>query len=208
MCLALGHEGAEGWLDQEDEDDLAGELYAEEDMYPAIAKAPEVGIPELAPDLSGEQLVQLQDLLKEYSSVIQAKPGQTTVIEHEIHVENAAPVRHRAYQIPYSQREAVKKELDAMLKAGVVRPSTSPWASPIVIVEKKDGGLRFCVDYRRLNQLLKFDAYPMPRIEEVFESVGSSTVITTLDLASGYWQIPIAEGSREKTAFATPCGLF
>ena len=77
-----------------------------------------------------------------------------------------------------------------------------------MIVEKKDGGLRLCVDYRRLNQLSKFDAYPMPCIKEVFESVGSSTVITTLDLASGYWQIPIAEGSREKTAFATPFGLF
>ena len=70
------------------------------------------------------------------------------------------------------------------------------------------GGLRFCVDYRRLNQLSKFDAYPMPRIEEVFESVSSSMVITTLDLASGYWQIPMAEGSQEKTAFATPFGLF
>ena len=61
-----------------------------------------------------------------------------------------------------------------MLEAGVIRPSTSPWTSPIVIVEKKDGGLRFCVDYRRLIQLSKFDAYPMPHIEEVFESVGSS----------------------------------
>ena len=217
VCLALDPEGAEDWLDPEgaedwlgpeDEDDLAGELYAEEDMYPVIAEAPEVGIPQLAPDLSEEQLVQLQDLLKDYSLVTQAKPGRTSVIEHEIHVGNAAPVRQRAYWIPYSQREAVKKELDAMLEAGVVRPSTSLWASPIVIVEKKDGGLRFCVDYRRLNQLSKFDAYPMPRIEEVFESVGSSTVITTLDLASGYWQIPMAEGSREKTAFATPFGLF
>ena len=72
-----------------------------------------------------------------------------------------------------------------MLEAGVVRPSTSPWALPIVIVEKKDGGLRFCVDYCRLNQLSKFDAYPMPRIEEVFESVGSSTMITTFRL--GQW---------------------
>ena len=90
MCLALDPEGAEDWLGQEDEDDLAGELYAEEDLYPVIAEAPEVGIPELAPDLSGEQLVQLQDLLKEHSLVIQAKPGRITVIEHEIHVENAA----------------------------------------------------------------------------------------------------------------------
>ena len=173
-----------------------------------IAETPEVGIPELAPDLSGEQLVQLQDLLEEYSLVIQAKPGWTTVIKHEIHVENAAPVRQRAYRIPYSQWEAVKKELDKMLEVGVVCPSTRTWASPIVMVEKKDDGLRFCVDYRRLNQLSKFDTYPIPRIEEVFESVGSSTVITTLDLASGYWQIPMAEGSQEKSEFTTPFGLF
>ena len=95
-----------------------------------------------------------------------------------------------------------------MLEVGLVYLSTSLWASPIVIVEKTDEGLWFCVDYRRPNQLSKFDAYPMPRIEEVFESVGSSTVITTLDLANGYWQIPMAEGSREKTAFATPFSLF
>ena len=75
MCLALDPEGAEDWLGQGDEDDLASELYTEEDLYPAIAEAPEVGIPELAPDLSREQLVQLQGLLKEYSVVIQAKPG-------------------------------------------------------------------------------------------------------------------------------------
>ena len=122
VCLALDPEGAEDWLGQEDEDDLAGELYAEEDLYPVIAEAPEVGIPELAPDLSGEQLVQLQDLLEEYSLVIQAKPGRTTVIKHEIHVENAAPVRQRVYRIPYSQWEAVRKELDKMLEAGVFCP--------------------------------------------------------------------------------------
>ena len=98
-------------------------MYAEEDLYSAIAEAPKVGIPELAPHLSGGQLVQLQDLLKEYSLVIQAKPGSTTIIEHGIHVKNATPICQMAYQIPYSQREAVKKELDGMLGAGVVHPS-------------------------------------------------------------------------------------
>ncbi len=75
-------------------------------------------------------------------------------------------------------------------------------------MEKKDGGDRFCVDFRKLNQVAKFDAYPMPRIGEVFESIGSSTIVTTLDLASGYWQIPLAPSAREKTAFTTPFGLF
>ena len=102
----------------------------------------------------------------------------------------------------------IKKELDEMLAADIIRPSTSPWASPVVLVGKKDEGVRFCVDYRKLNQLAKFDAYPMPRVEEIFESIGSSTVISTLDLAKGYWQIPMAPDSKEKTAFTTPFGLY
>ena len=95
-----------------------------------------------------------------------------------------------------------------MLEAKVIRPSTSPWASPIVLVPKKDGGVRFCVDYRKLNAKASFDAYPMPRVEEMFESIGAAKVISTLDLAKGYWQIPMSRSSREKTAFATPFGLF
>lgn len=88
-----------------------------------------------------------------------------------------------------------------MLKARVIRPSTSPWASPIVLVTKKDRGVRFCVDYRKLNKVARFDAYPMPRIEELIDTVGPAKVISTLDLAKGYWQIPMDEGSRDKTAF-------
>jgi len=74
-----------------------------------------------------------------------------------------------------------------MLQAGVVRPSTSPWASPIVLVTKKDGSVQFCVDYRKLNLVAKFDAYPMPsRVEELINTVGPATVISTLDIAKGY----------------------
>ena len=94
--------------------------------------------------------------------------------------------------------------IQAMLDAQIIRPSSSPWA----LVDKKDGTVQFCVDYRKLNLVAKFDAYPMPCIEEVMESIGAATVITTLDLAKGYWQIPLAESSKEKSAFATPFGLF
>ena len=89
----------------------------------------------------------------------------------------------------------MKDELDKMLKMGVIRPSTSPWASPVVIVPKKDGGVRFCVDYRKLNRVAKFDAYPMPRIDDVIEKVGKARYISTLDLARAYWQIPMSESS-------------
>ena len=157
----------------------------------------------VAPNLPDGQQRQLQDIMAEFPRVFEAKPGCTSIIQHEIHVGDTAPIRQRPYRIPYSRREAVKKELDEMLTSGVIRPSTSPWASPIVLVEKKDGGLRFCVDFRKLNQVARFNAYPMPLIEEVFESAGSPTVLTTLDLASGYWQIPMAPESREKPPYHT-----
>ena len=86
MYLALNLEGAKDVVDQGDRNDLASELYAEDGLYPVIAENPEVVLPEFVPDLSGEQLVQLQNLLEKYSLVIQAKPAWTTVIEHEIHV--------------------------------------------------------------------------------------------------------------------------
>ena len=95
-----------------------------------------------------------------------------------------------------------------MLQANVIRPSISPWAPPIVLVTKKDGSVHFCVDYRKLNQVAKFDAYPMPQIEEMIDMIGPAGVTTTLDLAKGYWQIPMDEESKDKTAFTTPFGLY
>ena len=95
-----------------------------------------------------------------------------------------------------------------MMEAGIIQPSVSAWASSIVLLSKKDGGIRFCVDYRRLDAKSTFDVYPMPRIEELFEKIGPTRIISTLDLAMGYWQIPLHRASQEKTAFCTPFGLY
>ena len=95
-----------------------------------------------------------------------------------------------------------------MLEQRVIQPSHSPWASPVVLVIKKDSTLRFCVDYRRLNQVTKKDAYPLPRIDDSLDSVAGSCWFSTLDLASGYWQTEVHPDDREKTVFMTGAGLF
>ena len=99
------------------------------------------------------------------------------------------------------------RELQALLDDGLIEESTSEWSSPTVIVKKKDGSNRICVDYRKVNAVSKFDAYPMPRINEMLDSIGDATYITTLDLAKGYWQVPMDKRDREKTAFSSPLGL-
>ena len=147
-------------------------------------------------------------MISQCPSVFDSKPGRTIVSEHSVFVGDTVSIHQSPYRIPYSRREAVKDELDKMLAGNIIRPSTSPWASPIVLVPKKDGEVRFCVDYRKVNQVAKFDAYPMPRVEEMFEKMGNASVVSTLDLAKGYWQIPMALDSREKTAFTTPFGLY
>lgn len=98
----------------------------------------------------------------------------------------------------------IKKQLDT----GVITKSTSPWASPMVFVKKKDGTTRPCVDYRRLNELTRKDAYPLPSIQDCLDSLSGATLYSTLDLQSGYWQIKVDEQDRHKTAFATRSGLF
>ena len=90
-----------------------------------------------------------------------------------------------------------------MQNGNVIQPSNSPWASPIVLVQKKDGTLRFCIDYRNLNAVTKLDKFPLPRIDDLLDQLGQSQYFTTLDLAAGYWQVKVSDESREKTAFIT-----
>ena len=91
---------------------------------------------------------------------------------------------------------------------GVISPSNSPWASPVTLAPKKDGGYRVCIDYRHMNAVTKKDRYPLPHIQDIFDTVGCGKIFTTLDLKSGYWQLPVAEADREKTAFVCHRGQF
>jgi hypothetical protein len=98
--------------------------------------------------------------------------------------------------------------IEEMLKQGVIESSQSPWASPVVLVKKKDGTKRFCVDYRKLNKVTKRDSYPLPRVDMTLDAIGGSSWFSTLDLKSGYWQVKMEERDKEKTAFTAGEGLW
>ena len=117
------------------------------------------------------------------------------------------PVRQPLRRIPYSLQDSVSKEVKKMLHQGVIRESNSPWSSPVVMVKKKDGSWRFCIDFRKLNERTEKDAYPLPRIDETLEALAGSRFFSTLDLASGYWQVEVEENDRGKTAFSTREGI-
>ena len=158
--------------------------------------------------LSEDMRAELQSVLKSFGTVTKDTPGRTNKIHHQIRTTDHTPIRKKPYRIPQAYLEKVMTELEEMERDGIIEKSSSEWASPLVIVTKKDGGIRLCVDYRQLNQVTKFDAYPMPRIEELLDRVGDAEFITTLDLAKGYWQVPMQEEDKEKTAFTSPRGLY
>lgn len=159
--------------------------------------------------LEGEKKQDLLKVFSHYPALFQQRPGKTTVLEHTIHLRAGQfPIRQPPYRIPEKLVGALKTEIQAMLDLEVIEPSTSEWSSPIVIVPKKDGYLRVCFDFLKLNAVSHSDAYPMPRIDELLEKVGHASFITTLDLCKGYWQVPLEEKSKAYTAFRTPMGLF
>ena len=122
------------------------------------------GPPLISDTLSKEQTKQLQDLLKRFSSILQSKPGRTSLVQHVIKVGKARPVRQVPYRIPHAYRKVVQEELAEMLEAAVIIPFSSAWASPIVLVNMKDESLRLCVDYRKLNAVAQMDASSIPAL--------------------------------------------
>ncbi|CAF4416611.1 unnamed protein product, partial [Rotaria magnacalcarata] len=99
--------------------------------------------------------------------------------------------------------QIITDETDKFLQQTIIEPSTSPWCSPVVLVRKKDGSTRFCVDYRKLNDISVKDSFPLPRIEDIFDQLSQSNYFTTLDFKNGYFQIPLTPHDRPKTAFST-----
>ena len=150
-------------------------------------------------------------MLKLYANVFVFEDGQlgsTNVVTHSINTGDSPPIKQPVRRIPFALRRKVEELVDDMLQKKVIHPSKSPWASPVVLVAKKNGDTRFCVDYRRLNSVTKMDVYPLPRIDDMLDSLSEARVFSTLDLASGFWQVEVERASQEKTAFITHHGLF
>lgn len=134
--------------------------------------------------------------------------GRTNKVKHHIHLHDETPFKHRARPIHPRDIEAVRDHLRDLLEAGVIRESESPFSSPIVVVRKKNGDVRLCIDYRKLNLHTIKDAYALPNLEESFSALTGSRWFSVLDLKSGYYQIEMAEADKPKTAFVTPLGFW
>jgi hypothetical protein len=121
--------------------------------------------------------------------------GKCTLKPYNIETpENVEPIRQRAYRLPFYQREVLRKEIDTLLQKGIIRESTSPWSSPCMMVPKADSKeLRLVCDFRKVNMAVKPDAYPLPCIRNIFDSLTKSKFFTTMDVARGFWQIPLTE---------------
>ena len=135
--------------------------------------------------------------------------GRTSLIKHKIRLDNNIPFKERHRRIPPHQYEEVRKHLQEMLEMGAIQRSHSPWASPVVLVRKKTGELRFCIDLRKLNNRTIKDAHALPRIEDSLDSLNGAQIFTSLDLKSGYWQVELDEESIPLTAFTVgPLGFY
>ena len=159
-------------------------------------------------NLSSAEKEQFYGLLLEYSDVFarsDADLGRTGRLKHSIDTMGNHPIRQPFQRVPPPQRIEMLQLISDMLERDVIQP---PWASPVVLVCKKDGSLQFCIDYRRLNVVTRKDVYPLPWIDDTLETLVGSHWFTTLDLLSSYWQVEVAKEDREKTAFCTQEGLF
>jgi hypothetical protein len=160
------------------------------------------------PSLTTEQKKQVMEIAEEFDRIITDIPLKTNLAVFDMTVETSAPVRVKQYTLPHAKVDTMKREVEVMKKLGVIEPAASPYNAPVVLVRKRDGQVRFCVDYRRLNDVTVFDAEPLPEVELLFSQLGRARYFTKIDLSKGYWQIPIEQDIRHMTAFTTPAGQF
>ena len=174
---------------------------------PMSTSIPDVSCVQFDDALSEVQLDELKVVFQAHADILTTRPGVFSG-NLEIPLTSDIPIRRKMYNLPFSSKEVVEKEIQVMLDLEIIEPSKSPYSSPVVLVRKKDGSCRFCIDFRGLNKITVFDAEPIPNVEDLFVRLAHSRFFTKIDLAKGYWQILVLPEDRPKTAFATHQGLF
>ena len=168
----------------------------------------------LPDELTESQRKDVRQLLQENEAIFSKGEydiGRTHLVEYKIDTGDHRPIRQPLRRHPFQHLEAIDRHVDEMKKHGIIEPAASPWASNIVLVRKKDGTLRFCVDYRQLNAITYKDSYPLPLIDNCLNALAGSSWFSTLDLGAGYYNItyiPIVEADRDKSAFITRSGCY
>ena len=161
-------------------------------------------INELYTLLSNSQQEMLDSFLDRKLPLFDAVSGKTKNVAHIIDTGESRPIKQRYYPVSPILQKIMHNEVDKMLKEGVIEPSESPWSSPVVMVKKPQNEYRFCIDFRKINEITKRDSYPLPYIDAILNKLKDAKYISTIDLKNGYWQVPLEETSKEKTAFTVP----
>ncbi|CAM5131992.1 unnamed protein product [Eretmochelys imbricata] len=178
------------------------------DLFPGTrAGSPLETIP-LSDQLTPAQQAEIRGVLHPCRQLFSNQPGRTNLTVHRVQTGSHPPIRCSPFQVTGKTAQVLEREVRDMLALGVIQPSASPWASPVVLVPKKDRSVRFCVDYRKLNAITVSDAYPMPRPDELLDKLGGARYLTTMDLTKDYWQVLLDADARLKSAFITPLGLY
>ena len=151
---------------------------------------------------------ELSKLLCEYQDVFTDVPKKTTAAECKIYLTSDEPIHSPPYKVPQALKESLEQEVETMLQMGIIEPADSPYGHPVVMVKKPDGSNRFCIDFRRLNTVTVFNPEPMPDPKDLFATLSKSKFFSKLDMTKGYWQIPMRDCDKDKTAFLTPSGQY
>ena len=163
----------------------------------------------MSSELTDQQRQRATDVIRSYEDIFSQNEydiGRTHLVEHTIDTGDHRPMRQALRRHPIAHLDIIDQQVEEMCKNGIIEPAASPWASNIVLVKKKDGSMRVCVDYRNLNQITYQDTYPLPHIDTCLNTLQGASWFSTLDLRSGYHNIPIREADKDKTAFITRRG--
>lgn len=179
-------------------------------QHPEFGPSPSTGEDKFDLDhLENDKKTELIELLDSFSGLFNDLPGKTSLIEHHIELQpGTKPIKLPPYRANPAKMAVIRKELEDMKAMGVIEDSNSPWASPILLVPKPDGSIRFVIDYRKVNSVTVPDAFPLPRVDDLIDKVGNAKYISKIDISKAYWQCPLSSESVPISAFVTPFGLF